>query len=298
MSFHKWMLRYMYIPLGGRRYNFLNVWVIFTFVGIWHDVAWRWIVWSLVNCFFLLIETAATTFFNGPKMERLNTSYIYYHWTSIWAPANGILICFAQLTLETAVRSHELVPTYAIAIAYSCCCSISRRAIAVGWHDHRRLRRTVLVLVQCVLAAARWLGDAVDHVRLLVPALAAAPEHSSRREGPAQCLVPMVLSRLVEVTIDTYIQTNKHAICFDVCRYDLYQWQEVLAAGIVSCWIVDRSCLLLGCRAHRQRRRPLRHCCSPAINSNMTAHRSLASLIAATLVVVAAITLSVYVAGH
>ena len=208
MSFHKWMLRYMYIPLGGRRYNFLNVWVIFTFVGIWHDVAWRWIVWSLVNCFFLLIETAATTFFNGPKMERLNTSYIYYHWTSIWAPANGILICFAQLTLETAVRSHELVPTYAIAIAYSHC-SISRRAIAVGWHDHRRLRRTVLVLVQCVLAAARWLGDAVDHVRLLVPALAAAPEHSSRREGPAQCLVPMVLSRLVEVTIDTYIQTYK-----------------------------------------------------------------------------------------
>lgn len=32
--------RYLYIPLGGSRWRFLNVWIIFTFVAIWHDLEW------------------------------------------------------------------------------------------------------------------------------------------------------------------------------------------------------------------------------------------------------------------
>ncbi|PNX95188.1 membrane-bound O-acyltransferase family MBOAT protein [Trifolium pratense] len=39
-SFNKWLVRYMYIPLGGSRKKLLNVWVIFTFVAIWHDLEW------------------------------------------------------------------------------------------------------------------------------------------------------------------------------------------------------------------------------------------------------------------
>lgn len=34
------LLRYMYIPLGGTQRKLLNVWVIFTFVAIWHDLEW------------------------------------------------------------------------------------------------------------------------------------------------------------------------------------------------------------------------------------------------------------------
>lgn len=30
----------MYIPLGGSKKKLLNVWVIFTFVAIWHDLEW------------------------------------------------------------------------------------------------------------------------------------------------------------------------------------------------------------------------------------------------------------------
>lgn len=32
--------RYLYIPLGGSQWRFLNVWIIFTFVAIWHDLEW------------------------------------------------------------------------------------------------------------------------------------------------------------------------------------------------------------------------------------------------------------------
>lgn len=42
--------RYMYIPLGGSQRKLLNVWVIFTFVAIWHDLEW----YSLLSLCFLL----------------------------------------------------------------------------------------------------------------------------------------------------------------------------------------------------------------------------------------------------
>lgn len=34
------LFRYMYIPLGGSQRKLLNVWVIFTFVALWHDLEW------------------------------------------------------------------------------------------------------------------------------------------------------------------------------------------------------------------------------------------------------------------
>ena len=48
-SFNQWIVRYIYIPLGGTQYAALNIWIIFTFVAIWHDrtlklLAWGWLV--------------------------------------------------------------------------------------------------------------------------------------------------------------------------------------------------------------------------------------------------------------
>lgn len=33
-------IRYVYIPLGGSQKKLLNVWVVFTFVAVWHDLEW------------------------------------------------------------------------------------------------------------------------------------------------------------------------------------------------------------------------------------------------------------------
>lgn len=35
-----WAWRYLYIPLGGSKWRLINVWIIFTFVAIWHDLEW------------------------------------------------------------------------------------------------------------------------------------------------------------------------------------------------------------------------------------------------------------------
>lgn len=45
LNWHVWFSRYLYIPLGGSKWRFLNVWIIFTFVAIWHDLEW-WVPYS------------------------------------------------------------------------------------------------------------------------------------------------------------------------------------------------------------------------------------------------------------
>lgn len=55
-SFNQWIVRYMYIPLGGSRRAPWNIWPIFTFVAIWHDLRLHLLVWSWLICLFILPE--------------------------------------------------------------------------------------------------------------------------------------------------------------------------------------------------------------------------------------------------
>lgn len=65
-SFNKWLVRYMYIPLGGSQRKLLNVWVIFTFVAIWHDLEWKLLSWAWLTCLFfipeMIVKSAANKF--------------------------------------------------------------------------------------------------------------------------------------------------------------------------------------------------------------------------------------------
>ncbi|KAM6583943.1 hypothetical protein CsatB_010945 [Cannabis sativa] len=65
-SFNKWLVRYIYIPLGGSQRKLLIVWVIFTFVAIWHDLEWKLLSWAWLTCLFfipeMLFKSAANAF--------------------------------------------------------------------------------------------------------------------------------------------------------------------------------------------------------------------------------------------
>jgi D-alanyl-lipoteichoic acid acyltransferase DltB (MBOAT superfamily) len=52
--------RYMYVPLGGRKYALFNVWPIFTFVALWHDLSMKLFAWGWLICLFLLPEVLAS----------------------------------------------------------------------------------------------------------------------------------------------------------------------------------------------------------------------------------------------
>ncbi|CAA0822052.1 MBOAT (membrane bound O-acyl transferase) family protein [Striga hermonthica] len=65
-SFNRWLVRYVYIPLGGSQTKLLNVWAVFTFVAVWHDLEWKLLSWAWLTCIFfipeMLVKSAAAAF--------------------------------------------------------------------------------------------------------------------------------------------------------------------------------------------------------------------------------------------
>ena len=45
-SYNLWLVRYMYVPLGGSQRRAANAWLVFTFVALWHDLEWRLLGWA------------------------------------------------------------------------------------------------------------------------------------------------------------------------------------------------------------------------------------------------------------
>ena len=78
-SFNRWIMRYIYIPLGGSRNskpraigNFLAV---FTFVALWHDINLRLLAWGWLVTIFVLPEVTATLLFPAKKWKDRPEAY-------------------------------------------------------------------------------------------------------------------------------------------------------------------------------------------------------------------------------
>lgn len=83
-SFNLWIIRYMYIPMGGTRTAAWNVFPIFTFVALWHDFEWRMLVWGWLIALFLIPELVVTWY---AKRIHLVAHPYYRH---ICAVAGGL----------------------------------------------------------------------------------------------------------------------------------------------------------------------------------------------------------------
>ena len=75
-SFNKWIVRYMYRPMGGRRTKSYSVWLIFLFVAIWHDIELKLLVWGILNGVFFVVEIAAKKFMKSDMIKSLPASLI------------------------------------------------------------------------------------------------------------------------------------------------------------------------------------------------------------------------------
>lgn len=76
-SFNKWLVRYMYIPLGGSQRKLLNIWVIFTFVAIWHDLEWKLLSWAWLTCLFFVPEMILKSLANAFQAESAFGEFIF-----------------------------------------------------------------------------------------------------------------------------------------------------------------------------------------------------------------------------
>uniref|UniRef100_A0A7N0U831 Membrane-bound O-acyltransferase C24H6.01c n=1 Tax=Kalanchoe fedtschenkoi TaxID=63787 RepID=A0A7N0U831_KALFE len=76
-SFNKWLVRYMYIPLGGSRRKLVNVWVVFTFVAMWHDLEWKLLSWAWLTCLFFIPELIVKSASNSFQAESAVGQFIH-----------------------------------------------------------------------------------------------------------------------------------------------------------------------------------------------------------------------------
>ncbi|CAD8082638.1 unnamed protein product [Paramecium sonneborni] len=63
-SFNQWLIRYIYVPMGGNKYKSLNIWVVFTFVALWHDFKLDLLLWAWIICLALIPEIALQRYFD------------------------------------------------------------------------------------------------------------------------------------------------------------------------------------------------------------------------------------------
>ncbi|MBW0528794.1 hypothetical protein O181_068509 [Austropuccinia psidii MF-1] len=62
-SYNLWIVRYLYIPLGGSKNMIPSTVIIFTFVALWHDLSFRLLTWGWLVSLFVLPEVIAKRLF-------------------------------------------------------------------------------------------------------------------------------------------------------------------------------------------------------------------------------------------
>lgn len=78
-SFNRWIVRYIYIPIGGsgasKVRGIANFFAVFTFVALWHDINLRLLMWGWLITLFVLPEIIATLLFPAKKWKDRPTAY-------------------------------------------------------------------------------------------------------------------------------------------------------------------------------------------------------------------------------
>lgn len=82
-SYNRWLIRYIYVPLGGSNFRSWRTAVrsvctyllVFTFVALWHDIQMRLLIWGWLVVLFMLPEFAARFLFPARKWETRQTAY-------------------------------------------------------------------------------------------------------------------------------------------------------------------------------------------------------------------------------
>eukprot|EP00249_Psilotum_nudum_P010949 c22868_g1_i1 orf=188-1798(+) len=75
-SYNRWLVRYVYIPLGGAQWRVLNIWAIFSFVALWHDLEWKLLSWAWVTCLLMIPEVSIKSLMHTAKMQKFRRSHL------------------------------------------------------------------------------------------------------------------------------------------------------------------------------------------------------------------------------
>jgi protein-cysteine N-palmitoyltransferase HHAT len=79
-SYNLWIIRYIYIPVGGGGKNRLSsMLLVFTFVALWHDLNFKLLAWGWLIVLFVLPEVIAKRLLSPAKVPGNFTNRCVNH---------------------------------------------------------------------------------------------------------------------------------------------------------------------------------------------------------------------------
>ncbi|KAI9453325.1 MBOAT, membrane-bound O-acyltransferase family-domain-containing protein [Lactarius psammicola] len=115
-SYNLWIVRYLYIPLGGTRRLAATSILVFTFVALWHDLSPRLLAWGWLAALFILPEVAAR---KALPPSLFGDEWWYRHVCAAGGVCNVLLMMCANLIgfvlgVDGArYFAHELISSWA-----------------------------------------------------------------------------------------------------------------------------------------------------------------------------------------
>jgi D-alanyl-lipoteichoic acid acyltransferase DltB (MBOAT superfamily) len=96
-SYNLWLVRYMYIPMGGAAWRLLNVWPIFTFVALWHDLEPRLLGWAWLMAIFITPEMMIKWVGRQPWCIADKKGRSFRYLAGLAAAVNGVVLIAANM---------------------------------------------------------------------------------------------------------------------------------------------------------------------------------------------------------
>ncbi|KAI0696453.1 MBOAT, membrane-bound O-acyltransferase family-domain-containing protein [Cytidiella melzeri] len=93
-SYNLWIVRYIYIPLGGTKNVMFTTVLVFSFVALWHDLSFTLLAWGWLVSLFILPEIAAR--YSLPQSKYGNKPW-YRHVCAVGAVFNILMMMTANL---------------------------------------------------------------------------------------------------------------------------------------------------------------------------------------------------------
>jgi D-alanyl-lipoteichoic acid acyltransferase DltB (MBOAT superfamily) len=107
-SYNVWLIRYMYIPLGGKKKKLLNTFIIFSFVALWHDLKFNLLLWAWTIYISLIPEIIIKSYFNREENQYLN-NYMWFRYLKAWFSSVVILLMITANLIGFGIGNKELV---------------------------------------------------------------------------------------------------------------------------------------------------------------------------------------------
>ncbi|WFD36705.1 glycerol transporter [Malassezia cuniculi] len=93
-SYNLWVVRYIYVPVGGSRNLLPAALLVFTFVALWHDLSFTLLAWAWLVTLFIAPEVIAARLLPASKYEQHGW---YRHVCAVGAVFNILMMMTANL---------------------------------------------------------------------------------------------------------------------------------------------------------------------------------------------------------